>query len=352
MYAATAIFHAVSLMRGDKPFMLHRLHQKYGDIVRYSPWHISFSNGHAYKEIYGTKPGRGQLRKDPANYRVGTNGFFSILGTPSDEDHSRYRRLLAPGFSEKAMREQEIIITSYIDLLIHRLHENATNGPQDIVAWYNWTTFDLIGDLAFDDSFQCLEKSMYHPWIQFVFGSVKAVSMISALRLYPPIYHLLTTLAKKSLAEKNKFDTSFTKQKVAARVAKQTDRTDFLAYTLRNTGEKASMNMTEIELTSSVLVLGGSETVATLLSGVTYLLLKHPEVMKRLVAEIRGKFADESEINIASVGTLTYELAVLNEALRVFPPSPIGGGRLIPPQGDTILGHQLPGKVCCTLHPV
>jgi cytochrome P450 len=72
-----------------------------------------------------------------------------------------YRRNFSPAFSDKALREQEPIMKKYFDLLIQRLHENWVK-PVDIVQWYNSTTFDLIGDLLFGESYGCLENSRLH----------------------------------------------------------------------------------------------------------------------------------------------------------------------------------------------
>lgn len=72
------------------------------------------------------------------------------------------RRNLSSGFSEKALRDQEYIIMKYVDLLMQRLHENSENGPVDMAKWFNFATFDIIGDLTFGESFGCLEKSELH----------------------------------------------------------------------------------------------------------------------------------------------------------------------------------------------
>jgi cytochrome P450 len=66
--------------------------------------------------------------------------------------------------------------------------------------------------------------------------------------------------------------------------------------------------------------MAGSETTASLLSGVVYYLLKNPSVLEKLVKEIRSAFPTEDAINIANVSSLKYELAVLQEGLRIFPP--------------------------------
>jgi cytochrome P450 len=325
--------------------MIHRLHEKYGDTVRYSPRHVSFCSDRSYREVLTNKPGRGQLMKDPGAYNALSTGVHSILTTPSDADHSRFRRLLAHGFSEKAIREQEPLLLQYINLLIRGLHENAEDGPQDMVAWYNWASFDLIGDLTFNESFDCLEKSTYHPWIALVFGNIKAASIMSALKLFPSINFLVMLLFKKQIADKQEQNEAFTRKKVASRLAAETERVDFLGHILRHKGKETEMSKEEIESTSAILVLGGSETTATLLSGVTYLLLKNPRVLGLLQAEVREKFANEDEINLVGVKALTYQLAVLEEAFRIFPPVPMGSPRQIPPQGDTIMGYELPGGV-------
>lgn len=48
------------------------------------------------------------------------------------EEHGRLRRQMAHGFSDKAMRLQEPIITEYVNLLLKRLHENAAGGTKPV----------------------------------------------------------------------------------------------------------------------------------------------------------------------------------------------------------------------------
>lgn len=63
--------------------------------------------------------------------------------------------------------EQEPVIQSYVDLLIKGLtqrYAGKERGPDgercNMVNWYNYTTFDIIGDLAFGDAgaFACLQE--------------------------------------------------------------------------------------------------------------------------------------------------------------------------------------------------
>jgi cytochrome P450 len=72
-----------------------------------------------------------------------------------------HRRYFSHAFSEKSLREQEPIIQSYIELLVEKLHENVGKN-NNIANWYKFTTFDVIGDLVFGESFDCLKSATLH----------------------------------------------------------------------------------------------------------------------------------------------------------------------------------------------
>jgi cytochrome P450 len=106
---------------------------------------------------------------------------------------------------------------------------------------------------------------------------------------------------------------------------------------------QTGMTKEEIIPTFAILLVAGSETTGTMLSATTFLLCKHPEIYSKLTNEIRTSFASEDEITMVSVNKLKYQLAVLEEALRIFPPAPSGGPRTVPPEGGNISGRWVPG---------
>jgi cytochrome P450 len=87
-----------------------------------------------------------------------------IQNTTNKEHHRALRKALAPGFSDASLRAQEPIITKYIMLLIQRLKLKSRQGPVNMELWYRYVVFDIICDLAFGSSFQCLESDGLHPW--------------------------------------------------------------------------------------------------------------------------------------------------------------------------------------------
>lgn len=92
------------------------------------------------------------------------------------------------------------------------------------------------------------------------------------------------------------------------------------------------------------MIVAGSETTATLLSGVTFYLLSNPQALAKITAEVRNSFKSEAEITITNANSLTYTLAVLNEALRIYPPTASTLPRLIPSHGCQIAGQYIPGN--------
>lgn len=118
------------------------LHEIYGPVVRVAPDELSFVRVPAWKDIYGHRAG-GELRKDK-KYHSGF-GAEPLLLNAGAEDHRQLRRLLAHGFSDKALREQEPIIQQYLNILMAKLHEEGQSGQValNMCDWYNvsfWVT--------------------------------------------------------------------------------------------------------------------------------------------------------------------------------------------------------------------
>lgn len=105
------------------------------------------------------------------------------------------------------------------------------------------------------------------------------------------------------------------------------------------------MSFRELNSHARTLINAGSETTATALSAATYFLSQNPEPLAKLTAEVRSAFSSEEEIDLLSVQHLSYMLAVLDEALRLYPPAPGGQPRVIAKGGDIILDRYVPEGV-------
>jgi cytochrome P450 len=348
--AATRLPYIRMILGGQFAQKTKVLHQQYGDVVRIAPDELSFIDGAAWKPIYGTRAGHGQKPKDYRFYAPSAGEAPGII-VSNDADHSRFRRLLSHGFSDNSLRGQEPIIMGYVDLLMQRLRENIEDGTKavDMVAWYNFTTFDIIGDLAFGEPFDCLKNSDYHQWVSIIFTSLKYGAYTNVSRRLPGSKYILPCIMPKHVALRRSTHLAMTKEKVHGRIAKSNERPDFFGNILKHQNTEKGFSVPEMIATGSTLIVAGSETTATVLSGVTYLLLRNPRVLKKLQDEVRSAFTTEKEITLESCNKLEYCLAVLTEALRVYPPVPVGLPRIVDSQGDMIAGNWVPGGVSTNL---
>ncbi|ORY71471.1 cytochrome protein [Pseudomassariella vexata] len=316
------------------------LHRRYGKVVRIGPNELSYCEAAVWRDVWAYRKGHEEFSKTSLQIVVPPNGTYGILGA-SRMDHRRVRKLLSHSFSEKAMREQHPTIKKHVDLLVDRLRERAGKEPQNIVEWFNWTTFDVIGALAFDQSFNCLEHGQTHPWIKAIFGSVKAGVFFSAMKRLG-LDWLAHHLVSKEAVQLRNDNFAYSQDKIKERLERADRCGDFWDNVLQHSHEEGGMTMREMTSTAANIVLGGSETTATLLSGCVYLLLTHPKVMSKVVAEIREAFPTSDDIDLFTVTDLKYTLAVLDETMRIYPPVPEHALRVVPPGGDTVHGQYLP----------
>lgn len=235
-------------MSGTGHKQLAELHRRYGEVVRVSPIQVSFNNPQAWKDIYGhRKTGQLENQKDPTFYKLAAP---SVIVAENSEDHGRQRRIMSHAFSAQALMEQQPIVHKYVDLLIKRLKElTADDGAVvNMVKWYDFTTFDLVGDLSFGEPFGCLEESKYDPWVSMIFAGVKeAVFLIQIRRFIPSIDYLLQNYGKVLLAKLLEHH-ELTNAKVAKRMARKTDRPDFMqAIAAKDEdGKEVSQSPTEV----------------------------------------------------------------------------------------------------------
>ena len=238
---------------------------------------------------------------------------------------------------------------SYIDKLIKKLRDE-TSGQEgasvDLVKWYNWMSFDIIGDLTFGQSFDCLEKETYHPWVEMIFGNLKGLSLLSACNRFPILRHLLPFFIPQSIKVMINDHWTATTENVSRRIELGTERPDFISPILKNMDEaKTSITRDELASNASLFVIAGSESVATILSGTTYFLLRNPALMRELKDEIDATFSSEEQITPQHVSQLPYLNACLAETNRIYPAALTGQAMRVPSSGHTVSGRWIPGGV-------
>lgn len=334
----------VATCRGNAVEYTTALHEKYGEVVRIGPNELSFVHPDAWKDIYGYGAKNSAGSKPPKLWRFYPT--VSMISNPDPHEHGRIRKMFSPAFSDRAINQQAPLFNKYVDQMVRVLGERGSNHqPVEMCSLYNFTTFDIMSDLTFSEPLHLLDNGAYSPWVQLIFDSIKKTLFLSIIRVHAPF---LTTIINACIAILNPSQVEHAKHS-ATRVTKRlekginADGHDIwdLALSQEKKG-KEGLTRKEMNLHAELFMTAGTETTATLMSGMTVHLFKNPQVYKKLVEEIRGAFASYEDITMEGIQALPYVNACLKEALRMYPPVPTTFPHLTPAEGSTICGRFVP----------
>ncbi|KAF4308505.1 putative cytochrome p450 protein [Botryosphaeria dothidea] len=320
---STNLAYWLVTIRGDLLPWIQRIHARHGRVVRLGPNTLSYIDADAWRDIYGHRVGgRRYNPKDALVYQPDLNGRHA--------------------FSDRALREQQGLIVRFVDHLVASVRRHAGERV-DAVKLLTCTTFDIMGDLTFGEPLGLLEREEYSPWVAAMFSWMKAGDLSRIVLEYPVLGFLAKYLTPESLLEQQRMHFQYSADRVDRRIERGSDQPDIWNLVLRQP-EGKRLDRGDMHANGSVFMIAGTETTATLLSGLLYLLCKNPDKMEMLCEEIRGNFKTDEEFTIESLQRLKYMSACLEEALRFYPPLPIGPPREVHPDGSIICGKWVPGK--------
>ena len=351
--AVTRVPYWIHYITGNQVRWIKKLHSKYGPVVRFGPNDLSYTGAQAWRDIYGYQKGRLENPKDPKFFTISRNGTRSIITVGPDE-HSELRRAIAPAFSDRALKAQEPLFQRYSDSLVANIKKSlAKDGGQEahvgIVKLLNFTTFDIMSDLTYGEALGLLESSEYTPWVALIFKAISILPIIQLIQYYPMTQALYKALETKSMKQAGLEHFQHSANRLRQRLAKGSDRPDIWTLISRDGGQSL-MTTPQMESNAEVFMTAGTETTATLLSGLIYLLLTHINSMQKLIDEVRGEFTSNKEITFEALARLPYLNACIEEALRLYPPVPSALPRVAPDGGARILGQWVAPGV--SLYPL
>jgi cytochrome P450 len=69
------------------------------------------------------------------------------------------KKSLSAAFSTKALAEQENIIQRCVDQFVSRIEtDGASKQGLNMTKWFEMISFDILGEMAFGESFGCVEN--------------------------------------------------------------------------------------------------------------------------------------------------------------------------------------------------
>ena len=307
--------------------MINRLARRHGNVFTLNiPIYgrvVIVGDPQLAKQIFTTSP------EELGNIQPNLSRMFgsgSVFGLDGD-DHRRRRRLLAPPFHGKSMKNYEAIIEE------ETLRETAN--------WPEGRAFPTL-------------PSMMHitlnAILRAVFGADGA-ELDELRRIIPPWVTLGSRLAAVPKPERTygrfspwgrlaewrrQYDVVIDKLIAAERADPNfAERTDVLALMLRSTYDDGStMSRKDIGDELLALLAAGHETTASTLGWAFERLIRHPEVLSALVEEADN---DGGELRQATILEVQRARTVIDFAARhVYPPA-FQLGEWVLSQGDSII---------------
>ena len=338
------------MLKGTLHHEVHELHKKYGPVVRIAPNELSYIDAQAWKDIYLSRPGHTPIPKNPTWNKQASTGIFSL-----DENlHAQSRRALNPSFTAKSIDERSPLIEEYVNLMIAKLKEQIAVGSGraviNIIDWFDFITFDLLGEFAFSESFDCVKSGKAHPWVSITLGFAKSLGLMASVNFFSPLDKLFEYIIPKDVLRKAEYHKELTNKKIQQRIEKSESAatSDYIGI-ITEFFSKKGVTMSADDLTNDMvaIVVAGSDTTSTTLSATMSFLLqeKNARVLHKLVGEIRSSFENEEQITVSSASKLEYLIAVIKEGLRLAPQASMGIPRTMPDKGDTICDQWVPGGV-------
>ncbi|EUC28174.1 hypothetical protein COCCADRAFT_30509 [Bipolaris zeicola 26-R-13] len=311
---------------GDEAKWTKQMHDQYGETVRLGPDRLTCTTPQGWKDISGHRiGGRQENGKDPKSVLPEHNGKYSLATVFDVKENPRQRKVFTHAFSDKALRLREPLIRQFVDKLIGNITKAISNDPEvrfDAVKLYNYTNFDIIGEITFGEPLGLLDTSEYTPWIYAIFSNLKRLAFLRFNLEFPAFGAVIRAPTPRKVMEDARDHFGDSATRVDKRLAKGTkgDKPDFWELTLSK--RKDYLTQGQMYANSSTFMIAGTETTATLISRLTSLLLKHPDQMEKVKEEV-----------------LPYLSACFEEALRVYPPVPTTLFRVTPASGADIDGN-------------
>ncbi|KAL4883972.1 cytochrome p450 monooxygenase [Aspergillus karnatakaensis] len=330
----------------------YKLHQQHGDIVRVGknstvctsmsrpnstgPNELSLASPEAVKKVHWPQatPGRGPWY-DQSQPRT------SLLTSRDYNEHARLRKIWDRGFNAKALRNYSPRVQAHTARLQDVFEQNL-NQTLNLTQWFNYYSFDVMGDLAFGKSFDMLIGGKDHYFLSVLHHNMKMVGLLGPVYWVTPILIKTPVLNRQS----NRF-WEFIGGEVRSRIENPPKSPDVFHWVLEGYGDerKTKRGFMNLEAEAELIIVAGSDTTATTLTNSIFELLTHPDHITLLRTEFSTEIGkDMTSITPDDLVKLPHLNAIINETLRLHPPVPSGVQRKIPPQGIEIGEVHIPGN--------
>ncbi|XP_077518570.1 cytochrome P450 3A14-like isoform X1 [Amblyomma americanum] len=284
-------------------------------------------------------------------FLVITDQKHAVLGRSvmheSSPEWKRIRSVVAHSFSAAKLKQMMHSLEEETDILLRFVDKHADTGTEvNMRSRYEELSMDYMARGAFGLDERFFGNAEQHPLVDvtknafrgLMTGPFHIIGQSTTMfgRLTGPIHWLTSVLGQFSFEALMRETTKIVQLR---RNNPSLRRPDMLQNLLdaechgqavgqdETTGEAGAfkhraMTPQEVEVNAATLFASGYETTSTALSYVTFTLAKYPDVQEKVRREIMDAVSDSGSLDYDTVTRkLKYLGQVLNETLRIFPPS-------------------------------
>ncbi|KAK2768340.1 hypothetical protein FQN54_000194 [Arachnomyces sp. PD_36] len=323
-------FYYDNICKGQYTFKIKELHEKYGPIIRISPYELHVNDPDFYEVLYSQHSPRNK-------YYYFTKQFdlpLSAFGTEDHNVHRLRRGVMNPFFSKQRISRLEPVIQAQVQKLCERIIDfNKANAAVPISLGFSCLTTDIITEYVMTQSFHYLDAPDWLPqWPKTLQSTAETGIMakqipgiIPFLKSLPeswieamdPGMGLFFRFTKKCEEQIKDIMQNKEEMKRIAQDKMSTQPTLFheILDSKLPPEEKTSARLGQ-ELHG--VVGAGTETTSGVLTFALYYLLRNPEKLERLKNEINELEPDKNvQLNLKDLEQLPYLTSVILEALRL-----------------------------------
>lgn len=215
--------------------------------------------------------------------------------------------------------------------------------PLDMGKWFNFYSFDVMGDLGFGSPFGMLESGEQHWAIKLLNDGMEPH------RWSLPIWMFRLLLAIPGLAAGYWRFVNFCTEQLDRRMKQQGEKENLdITHTLiehyeKNDDETKKTQLHMLRGDSRLIIVAGSDTTAATLVHLFYHLATETGLVERLRAELDELLGKDGPVEHLKIQDAPLLNGAIDETLRLHPPVPSGVFRKTPKEGVTIGGTYIPG---------